>query len=255
MKLLSLLATMMLTSLFTAQSAEKDSRVFEMRTYYAAPGKLDALHARFRDHTMALFTKHNITNIGYWVPIENTESKLVYVLSYPNREARDSSWKEFAADPDWKKAHAASEVDGKLVAKVEQLFMTATDFSPEIKPSVGQADRVFELRTYTTTSPETLALLHSRFRDHTIRLFTKYGMTNLFYWQLTPDQAAADRTLVYLLAHASVDAAKTSFDAFRLDPAWVAAKTASETKGGGSLTIPDGVKSVFMKATDYSPTK
>ena len=73
--------------------------------------------------------------------------------------------------------------------------------------------------------------------------------------QLLPDQLAADNTLVYFLAHSSVEAAKTSFDAFRADPDWIAAKTASETKGGGSLTIPDGVKSVFMKATDYSPTK
>jgi hypothetical protein len=28
-----------------------DTRVFELRTYYAAPGKMEALHARFRDHT------------------------------------------------------------------------------------------------------------------------------------------------------------------------------------------------------------
>jgi hypothetical protein len=85
-------------------------------------------------------------------------------------------------------------------------------------------------------------------------LFTKHGMTNLFYWQLLPDQPNAENTLVYMLAHPSVDAAKTSWDAFRADPDWIAAKKASEEKGGGSLTIPDGVKSVFLKATDYSPT-
>ena len=113
---------------------------------------------------------------------------------------------------------------------------------------------MFELRTYTTT-PGNLPGLHARFRDHTLALFTKHGMTNLFYWQLTPDQKGADNTLAYLLAHASVDAAKASFDAFRADPDWVAAKKASEDKGGGSLTTPDGVKSVFMKATDYSPTR
>ncbi len=254
MKFPILLAAVMLTATFTSSAAEKDTRVFEMRTYYAPAGKLDDLHARFRDHTTKLFTKHGITNIGYWVPIENTENKLVYVLAYPNREARDASWKAFMADPDWKAAHKASETNGKLVAKVEQLFMAATDFSPEIKPSTGTSERVFELRTYTTTSGA-LPALDSRFRDHTTKLFAKHGMTNLFYWHLTADQKNADNTLVYLLAHVSADAAKTSFGAFRADPDWVAARKASEDKAGGSLTVPDGVKSVFMRATDYSATR
>ena len=98
-------------------------------------------------------------------------------------------------------------MDGKLVAKVEQLFMNATDFSPAIKASAGGGERVFELRTYTTT-PGNLPLLHARFRDHTIGFFAKYGMTNLAYWQPTADQKDADNTLVYLLAHKSVEAAK-----------------------------------------------
>ncbi|MEO7318438.1 MAG: NIPSNAP family protein [Chthoniobacteraceae bacterium] len=249
-----LLAATMLSTAFTAAAADKDTRVFEMRTYYAAPGKLDALHSRFRDHTTRLFEKHGMTNVGYWTPIENADSKLIYVLSYPDKAAREASWKGFIADPDWQKAQKVSEAEGKLVAKVEQLFMNATDFSPAIKPSAGGGERVFEMRTYTTT-PGNLPLLHSRFRDHTIGLFKKHGMTNLFYWQLTADQKEADNTLVYLLAHASVDAAKASFDAFRADADWIAARKASEEKVGGSLTVPDGVKSVFLKATDYSPTK
>jgi hypothetical protein len=252
MKVLLLLATMLATTL-TARAAEKDTRVFEMRTYYAAADKLDALNARFRDHTCKLFEKHGITNIGYWMPMENPENKLIYVLAYPSREAREASWKAFIADPDWQAASKASEVNGKLVDKVEQRFMTATDFSPAIAPSVGKGERVFELRTYTAT-PGNLPGLQARFRDHTLALFTKHGMTNVAYWQLTPDQPEADATLIYLLAHANPEAAKKSFDTFRADPAWVAAKKASEDKGGGSLTTPDGVKSVFLKATDYSPT-
>src|SRR4029453_1499633 len=78
-----------------AEPAAKDSRVFELRTYYAAPGKLNDLQARFRDHTMALFEKHGMVNIGYWVPLENAENKLIYLLAYPSREARAKSWKEF----------------------------------------------------------------------------------------------------------------------------------------------------------------
>jgi hypothetical protein len=245
-----------------AIAADTDSRVFEMRTYYAEPGKLDALHARFRDHTLRLFEKHGMTNIGYWVPIAasasekpNPENKLIYVLAFPSKEARDQSFKAFGADPEWKKAHSESEKDGKLVTKIESLFMKATDYTPKIEAGKGDGERIFELRTYTCT-PGNLGGLDARFRDHTIKLFEKHGMTNLYYWHLLPDQPKADATLVYILAHKSVDAARASFDAFRKDPVWTAAREASEKKAGGSLTVADGgVKSVFMKPTDYSPTK
>ncbi len=237
---------------FTLHAAE-DTRCFEMRVYYAAEGKLDDLHKRFREHTCALFTKHDITNIGYWTPIENLENKLIYVLAYPSREARETSWKGFMGDPDWKAAQKASEMNGKLVAKVESTFLSATDFSPAIAPSVA-VPRVFELRTYTTT-PGNLDRLLGRFREHTVALFTKYGMTNFAYWKLMPGQPGAENTLIYILAHKTPEAAAESFKGFRADPEWIAAKAGSEAAGGGSLTVEDGVKSVFMKATDYSPTK
>jgi hypothetical protein len=108
------------------------TRVFEMRTYTAAEGKLDALHARFRDHTNKLFTKHGIEMIGYWVPTDGPTSKntLIYILAYPSRDAREKAWKDFQADPDWQKAKAESEKDGKLVLKVDSVFMAPTDYSP-----------------------------------------------------------------------------------------------------------------------------
>jgi hypothetical protein len=117
----------------TSPSLAPDSRCFEMRTYHPAPGKLEALHARFRDHTNKLFLKHGMQLVGYWVPMDKEkqyENKLVYILAYPSREAREKSWKEFQADPDWIKARDESEKDGKLVDKVDQVFMTATDYSP-----------------------------------------------------------------------------------------------------------------------------
>src|SRR5438034_7759041 len=88
-----------------------DTRVFEMRTYYANPGKMEALHARFRNHTNKLFVKHGMTLIGYWSPTDpkQAEDKLIYILAYPSKEAADKSWKAFRADPDWKKARAESE--------------------------------------------------------------------------------------------------------------------------------------------------
>src|SRR5215475_2477882 len=74
-----------------------DTRVFELRTYYAAPGKMKALHERFRNHTVKLFEKHGMKNIGYWVPTDNPENKLVYILSFADRAARDKAFKEFGA--------------------------------------------------------------------------------------------------------------------------------------------------------------
>ena len=109
-----------------------DTRVFEMRTYYAHPGKMQALHARFRDHTLKLFVKHGMTNIGYWSPIDPAEAdkKLVYILAFPSREAAKKRWEDFMNDPAWKKAKADSETDGPLVAKVESVFLKGTDYSP-----------------------------------------------------------------------------------------------------------------------------
>ncbi|MBX9578805.1 MAG: NIPSNAP family protein [Gemmataceae bacterium] len=233
-----------------------DAPVYEMRVYYAAPGKLDALHARFRDHTTKLFEKHGLKNVGYFVPAgENKDRKLVYFISAPTRKARDESFKTFAADPDWKTAAAESEKDGRLVEKAESVFLTPADYSPALKVGGDGSGRVFELRTYTTTKGN-LPALDARFRDHTVKLFEKHGMTNVVYWHLLAGQKGAEDKLVYLLAHKSQDAAKASFDAFRKDPDWVKARTASEEKAGGSLTAAEGgVVSEFLVPTDYSPLK
>ncbi len=114
-------------------SLAKDSRCFEIRTYYAMPGKLEDLHARFRNHTVALFKKHGMEIVGFWGPTDKekgSENTLVYVLAFPSREARDKSFKAFGADPEWQKARAESEKNGKIVEKVESTFLMATDYSP-----------------------------------------------------------------------------------------------------------------------------
>jgi len=240
-----------------ALAADPDTRCFEMRVYYAAPGKFNDLHARFRNHTVKLFEKHGMQNLGYWVPMDEKDgsaNKLIYMLAYPSREARDKSWKEFAADPAWLAAYQASEANGKLVEKAEVRFLKATDYSPTIKPAVATDPRVFELRTYTA-SPGNLDRLNARFRDHTLKLFEKHGIANVAYWTPADGEKGAADTLVYLIAHGSRNAAKVSFDAFRADPAWLKARQESEEKAGGSLTVTNGVQSVFLTATDYSPTR
>jgi hypothetical protein len=107
-------------------------RVFEMRTYIAAPGKLDDLNARFRNHTNKLFVKHGMELIGYWTPTADPASKntLIYILAFPSKDAADKAWKAFRDDPEWKKVVAETEANGKLVEKVESVYMKPTDYSP-----------------------------------------------------------------------------------------------------------------------------
>jgi hypothetical protein len=115
--------------------------------------------------------------------------------------------------------------------------------------SAAQPPRVFELRTYTAPEGK-LADLHARFRNHTLRIFERHGMTNVVY--LKPlDAPLSDNTLVYLLAHPSREAAKTNWAAFGADPEWK--KVASESQANGRIL--SKVESVFFEATDYSPMK
>lgn len=118
-----------------AEKGEKkvDNRIFELRTYTAAPGKMDALNARFRDHTNKLFEKHGMTIIGFWMPAKQKEGeeKLIYILAYPSKEAAEKSWKAFRDDPEWKKVVAETEKNGRLLSKPpESVYMNPTDYSP-----------------------------------------------------------------------------------------------------------------------------
>jgi NIPSNAP len=117
-------------SVVRAQTNNK--RVFELRTYTAPEGKLGDLHKRFRDHTMGIFKKHGMENIGYWQPQDAPDSQntLIYIISHQSREAAKKNWADFSADPEWKKVSAESEANGRIVSKVVSVFMDATDYSP-----------------------------------------------------------------------------------------------------------------------------
>ena len=107
-------------------------RVFEIRTYTAPAGKLDALHARFRDHTLAIFKKHNMTSIGYFKPQDAplSQNTLIYVLAHPSREEAAKNWQAFQNDPEWQKVRTESEVNGSLTTKIESVFADPADYSP-----------------------------------------------------------------------------------------------------------------------------
>ena len=105
-------------------------RVFEMRTYYPHPGRSEAMHKRFRDHTCDLFKKHGMELIGFWSPRDEAKKEnLVYILAFPSMDAAKASWKAFQGDPEWIKVRDESEKDGKIVAKVDSVYMNPTDYS------------------------------------------------------------------------------------------------------------------------------
>ncbi|WP_394355929.1 NIPSNAP family protein [Spirosoma profusum] len=232
------------------EKAPADSKLYEVRIYHPTPGNYAAIVDRFRKYTTKIFEKHGMENIGYWMPTDTSRKELIYILAYPNREARDASWKAFGSDPEWKAVVAKTEANGKIVDHVDQIFMTESEISPKLNLKQASPERTFELRTYTP-SPGKLPNLLNRFRDHTLKLFTKHGMTNVAYWITQEKDPSAQPKLVYILAHPSEAEGKAHFDAFRKDPDWVKAKAESEKDG--ALTTK--VESVYMKPTDYSPIK
>ena len=112
----------------SSPSVAPNARVFEMRTYYCHPGRLEALNKRFREHTNRLFVKHGMQLVGYWMPIDKPDV-LVYILAYPSRAAATKAWADFRTDADWNTARTASEADGPIVQKVESVYMSPTDYS------------------------------------------------------------------------------------------------------------------------------
>jgi hypothetical protein len=251
MKLLFSLVLMCSFAVAGLRAADAPTPVYELRIYYTHPGKMPDLLKRFREHTCTLFEKHGMTNIGYWLPVEEKDQdKLYYVIRHASRDAAKASWKAFGDDPEWKAVAAASEANGKIVAKVDSTYLAATDYSPAAIPALTGA-HAYELRIYTTNEGK-LDALDARFRDHTTKLFEKYGMTNVLYTHPTDAEKGAGHTLVYILAHASKEAGLTSFEAFRADPEWIKVRDASEANG---KLLVDTPKSIYLTPTDFSPLK
>jgi hypothetical protein len=226
-----------------------DQRFYELRIYHTHPGKMSNLITRFQNHTLKLFEKHGMKNIGYWLPIEENTETMYYILSFPSRAARDASWASFVNDPEWKKVAADSEKDGKILTTIESIFLQWEDFSPAVKKSIKKPDRTFELRIYHCL-PGKLMDLENRFRNHTLRLFEKHHMTNLPYFRSLESEGKQGR-LVYLLAHESPERSKASWDGFRNDPEWLRVKEDSEKAG----KIVEKVESILLRPLSFSKYK
>lgn len=116
------------------QDNANSTGVYELRVYHAAPGKLADLLKRFREHTVEIFNRHGMKSVAYWTPVDEPDKSntLIYILYHPSREAAAANWKAFQDDPEWKRVHDQSEVNGKLVDKVDSTYMALTDFSPRL---------------------------------------------------------------------------------------------------------------------------
>lgn len=239
--------------LITAGAKADEPPVYELRTYTTAPGKLPVLVGRFGESNRSLFAKHGIELVGAWTPTEPGDAgeRLIYLVRFPSRQAAADAWAAFGADPVWKELFAAEkQAHGEVVTKAEGVFLAPTDYSPA--PAAGEsgpAPALYELRTYTA-SPGRLEKLNERFRDHTLGLFEKHGMRNVFYGVPTDVAAGADDTLIYLLAHRDRAAADASWKAFGEDPEWQAVYAASQADG---VKLAAKVERVYLTPTASSP--
>jgi hypothetical protein len=111
------------------------SSVYELRVYHVAPGKLNDLLSRFREHTIKIFDRLGMKSVAYWTPLDEPErsNTLIYILQHPSREAAAANWKSFQDDPEWRNVKDKSEANGKLVEKVDSTFLALTDFSPQLR--------------------------------------------------------------------------------------------------------------------------
>ena len=105
--------------------------VYELRMYHVNEGKMEALISRFGDHTDAIFKRHNMKSIGYWVPEDapHSQNLFIYILEHPSREEATKNWAAFQDDPEWKKVKADSETNGPLANHIDSYFMDPTSFS------------------------------------------------------------------------------------------------------------------------------
>jgi hypothetical protein len=245
---------LLLTGLLLAAArpllAADDGPIYELRVYTCEPGKLEALHERFRNHTTKLFEKHGMKNVAYWVPTDGptAENTLIYILEHKSREAAQASWAAFLADPEWKEVARKSQQDhGKILTGMPtSTYMKATDYSAKTAPV--DHSKVYELRTYVA-KPGKFDAINARFRNHTDGFFKTHGMKVVGYW-VPLDEPKSSNTLLYVVQHDSREKAAESWKAFGANPAWQAARKESEKDGPLLVGRPEAV---YMKVVDYSP--
>lgn len=227
----------MLKAPFTIASSNKktmknDNLLYELRTYFANPGMLDRLVSRFENHTFRFFAKHDMQVIGLWLPLNNPENKLVYVLSFADQEACAKSWDEFKNDAEWLAVKQESIREGELVASLKSVFMHTLDFSPE--HLTFAENHVFELQIYKNT-PGNRELLRLLFNKHNMTLFQKHGIGTIQYWETSKQEVDKSNLLICLLVRSQEDIKKAD-------------EPAKDFLSGF-------IKSEYLRAVSFSPLK
>jgi len=215
--------------------------LFENRVYTTVPGKLPALNDRFANHTIGFFRQYGVGMMGFWTDEIGVSNQLTYITTFDTMADRETKWAEFGSDTKRQQIFAETEVNGPLVALVENTFMRLTPYSP----SPQLSSKVQELRVYDTL-PGRLPALHDRFANHTMALFERHGIQNVAYW--TEDVGTNNR-LVYMLGYESLGDREKSWASFGADPDWKKAREASEADG----SIVRRSRHRIMRLTDYSP--
>ena len=235
----------------TAGFAKEEGAIYELRTYTTAPGKLPVLLERFGRSNLPLFEKHGIELVGAWTPVEQGD-QLIYLLRFPSRDAVAKAREAFGSDPDWKALFAKEkEEHGEVVAKVESVFLSPTDYSPEPGVASEGEPSLYEMRTYTA-SPGRLVKLNDRFREHTLELFARHGMRNIVYTVPADEDKGSANTLVYIVAHKDRASADASWKAFGDDPEWQKVYAESQTDG---VKLAEKVERIYLSPTAFSPLK
>ena len=224
--------------------------IYELRIYEPAPGKFDALHRRFSDHTIGLFKKHGVGIFGFWTEevnmsamANNAHMRLIYVTTFENLAERERIWGSFQRDPEWLEARAASEVDGPLTSRVHNTLMRCTDYFPS--PLWSDKSNVVELRYYNAV-PGKLPNLHARFANHAIGLLQKHGMETIGFWT---DDVGTNNRIVWMLGFESIEKREENWIGMITDPEWHKARDESEKDG----PILVDYQAYLLRPTDYTP--
>ncbi len=230
--------------------------VFELRTYHVAPDKMEPLLIRFREHSLALLSKHGMTHLGYWVPLDADAARvgpLVYVVTHASKNAGRASWGAFSRDPEWHRARDNSEVDGKLVTAFTSVYHVRLPnwVAPENATPAEAKHRVFEFKTFKS-SEGGLSKLEACVRSWTSEHFPKHGVHVLDVWRPLDKDKGADTTIVCLLAYRDAEAARAAWRSLEADPTWIeslrTAELMSDQQETGQMTA-----SKLWQPVDFSP--
>ena len=231
------------TSSPVARAAAQDDRVYELRTYFASPGKLDELHNRFKNHMLGFHEKYGIANLGYWVPTDNPKRMIVSLVSYPSSAARESSWAKLCEDRDWIQARRESELKGRILDAVREEVLSA-DEAADVLTFAAKESRAFEIRRFTSESG-TSETLKTQVRE---QITKEFGKTNAVVRFFTPT-GEGNRTTTTLMAFII----RPMTDGEGVEE--VTVRRPGNAKAGLAASRLVGEVVTVMKPTEYSPLK